>query len=58
MGNLASLVFRDRFGFSPLGAAEPWLPQPDWFDGYAVSDQAGDLSSMLSLYRRPCGPAV
>ena len=31
--------------------AEPWLPQPDWWGGYAVDAQAVDPASMLSLYR-------
>jgi alpha-glucosidase len=32
-------------------AAGPWLPQPDWFAGYAVDRQDGDPSSTLELYR-------
>jgi alpha-glucosidase len=42
----------DGVGFSPDGAADPWLPIPaDWRD-YAVSAQTRDGSSMLTLYRR------
>lgn len=37
-------------GFSTT-AAEPWLPQPDWWGDYAVDAQAVDPASMLSLYR-------
>ncbi|MEV8569265.1 glycoside hydrolase family 13 protein [Streptomyces sp. NPDC051322] len=32
-------------------AAEPWLPQPAGWSDYAAEVQAGDPSSMLSLYR-------
>jgi alpha-glucosidase len=39
-------------GFSPDGAAEPWLPIPADWNRYAVSDQARDGGSMLTLYRR------
>lgn len=39
------------FGFSPR-PAEPWLPQPDDWDRYAVSSQAVDDRSMLAFYRR------
>ncbi|MEV4540381.1 glycoside hydrolase family 13 protein [Micromonospora echinaurantiaca] len=39
------------FGFSPDGAAAPWLPQPaDWKDR-TVRAQTGDPTSMLELYR-------
>ncbi|MCX4387406.1 glycoside hydrolase family 13 protein [Micromonospora peucetia] len=39
------------FGFSPDGAAAPWLPQPaDWKDR-TVRAQTGDATSMLELYR-------
>ncbi|MFI6821104.1 glycoside hydrolase family 13 protein [Micromonospora sp. NPDC050187] len=39
------------FGFSPDGAAAPWLPQPaDWKDR-TVQAQTGDPNSMLELYR-------
>ncbi|MGH8833558.1 MAG: glycoside hydrolase family 13 protein [Actinomycetes bacterium] len=31
--------------------AAPWLPQPDWFAGYAVDRQDGDPGSTLELYR-------
>jgi alpha-glucosidase len=36
------------FGFGDNGA---WLPQPQWFGGYAASTQQGDPSSSLELYR-------
>jgi alpha-glucosidase len=36
-------------GFSP---AEPWLPMPVGWDGFAVDAQAGSASSMLTFYRR------
>jgi alpha-glucosidase len=40
-------------GFSPPGAAAPWLPQPaDWVD-LTVAAQADDRGSMLTLYRTP-----
>jgi alpha-glucosidase len=40
------------FGFSPRGSrACPWLPQPQWFASYAVSEQADNPSATLSLYR-------
>jgi alpha-glucosidase len=40
------------FGFSPEEAtASPWLPQPDWFAGYAAEVQAADRTSTLSLHR-------
>jgi alpha-glucosidase len=42
---------RPTFGFSPAGAADPWLPQPDWFADYAVSTQDGVPESTLSMYR-------
>ena len=39
-------------GFSPDGSAPSWLPVPaDWSE-YAVSRQARDGGSMLTLYRR------
>lgn len=38
------------FGFNDTGLS--WLPQPDWFAGYAVSAQDGVAGSTLSLYRR------
>ncbi|MEU1709217.1 alpha-amylase family glycosyl hydrolase [Streptomyces sp. NPDC005706] len=31
--------------------AEPWLPQPEGWDRYAVDRQAADPDSMLALYR-------
>jgi alpha-glucosidase len=39
-------------GFSPDGAATPWLPVPADWDRYAVSRQARDGGSVLTLYRR------
>jgi alpha-glucosidase len=40
------------FGFSPAGAAgEPWLPQPQWWQGFTAERQQADPLSMLSLYR-------
>ncbi|MGH3516480.1 MAG: glycoside hydrolase family 13 protein [Haloechinothrix sp.] len=40
------------FGFSPADAADgPWLPQPEWFAKYAMSEQHADASSMLALHR-------
>jgi alpha-glucosidase len=38
-------------GFSPDGAAEPWLPQPEWFARFAVETEDADPMSTLSLYR-------
>ncbi|SNX94786.1 alpha-glucosidase [Geodermatophilus sabuli] len=42
----------DGVGFSPDGAAEPWLPIPADWGRYAVSRQAGRNGSTLQLYRR------
>lgn len=39
------------FGFGPDDGRAPWLPQPDWFAGYAVEVEAGDASSTLALAR-------
>ena len=40
------------FGFSPSGTtAEPWLPQPEWFAKYGLSEQLDDAASALSLHR-------
>jgi alpha-glucosidase len=30
----------------------PWLPQPDWFAGFAVDRESADPDSVLSFYRR------
>jgi alpha-glucosidase len=38
-------------GFSPAGAAAPWLPQPQSWADLTVARQSGDPASMLSLYR-------
>ena len=43
------------FGFSPAGAAEPWLPQPAAWKRLAADVQADDPTSMLSLYRAALG---
>ncbi|GAA1058353.1 glycosidase [Agromyces luteolus] len=40
------------FGFGPAGSDASHLPQPSWFGSYAVSAQAPDPSSTLSMYRR------
>ena len=40
---------RPSFGFT---TGMPWLPQPDWFDDFAVSAEEGDPDSVLSFYRR------
>ncbi|GAA2971615.1 glycoside hydrolase family 13 protein [Streptomyces enissocaesilis] len=40
------------FGFSPPDAAAPWLPQPEWFAKYAVSELWSDVDSILALHRR------
>lgn len=43
---------KPNFGFSPAETEnESWLPQPEWFAGYAVAGQEFDASSMLSLVR-------
>ena len=40
------------FGFSPAGAtASPWLPQPEWFASYALSEQYADTASTYALHR-------
>jgi alpha-glucosidase len=39
------------YGFSPDGAAPPWLPQPDWYGDFAASSQEDDVDSTLNLYR-------
>ncbi len=38
-------------GFSPDGAAPPWLPQPEGWARYAAARQEGDPDSVLELYR-------
>ncbi|MEW1686685.1 glycoside hydrolase family 13 protein [Streptomyces sp. NPDC091265] len=38
-------------GFSPEGAAAPWLPQPADWSALTVAAQQGDPESFLSLYR-------
>jgi alpha-glucosidase len=41
-----------NFGFSPSGTtAAPWLPQPEWFAKYALSEQLDDAASTLTLHR-------
>jgi alpha-glucosidase len=39
------------FGFSPVPAAPPWLPQPPEWASHTVQAQDGDPGSMLELYR-------
>jgi alpha-glucosidase len=39
------------FGFSPPGAAPPWLPQPKEWRELTVQAETGDPGSMLELYR-------
>ena len=39
------------FGFSPVGSAEPWLPQPDFWGRLSVQSQDGVPGSTLELYR-------
>lgn len=40
------------FGFSGRSATHlPWLPQPEWFDRFAVDVQEADPGSTLHLYR-------
>jgi alpha-glucosidase len=39
---------QEGFGFS---AADPWLPQPDWFADHAVDRQVSSGESTLHLYR-------
>ena len=43
--------FATPFGFSPPGAAAPWLPQPADWGARTVEAQTGDAGSMLELYR-------
>ncbi len=40
------------FGFSPPGAAEPWLPVPPAWRDLTVAAQLADPASTLALYRR------
>jgi alpha-glucosidase len=42
---------RPPYGFSPDGAAPPWLDQPGDWASLTVESQSSDPSSMLSLYR-------
>ncbi len=39
-------------GFSPAGAAAPWMPQPEGWDRFAADLQEGDPNSVLNTYRR------
>jgi alpha-glucosidase len=39
------------FGFSPVDAPAPWLPQPSGWAARTVAAETGDPSSMLELYR-------
>jgi alpha-glucosidase len=43
---------KSPFGFSPSGAADPWLPQPDSWRQYTVEALEHDPGSMLALYRQ------
>jgi alpha-glucosidase len=40
------------FGFSPTGAAAPWLPQPNSWRDHTVAALDSDPDSILNLYRR------
>lgn len=40
-----------NYGFSPAGAAAPWLPQPSGWARLAVSEEQGVPGSTLELYR-------
>ena len=42
---------RPPYGFSPDGAAPPWLDPPEDWAPLTVDAESGDASSMLSLYR-------
>lgn len=39
------------FGFSPAGAAAPWLPQPPTWGEHSVEREAADPHSMLAWYK-------
>ncbi|MFB7088459.1 glycoside hydrolase family 13 protein [Streptomyces sp. NPDC056296] len=43
---------QEPYGFSPDGAARPWLPQPASWAPLSVAAQENDPASMLHLYRR------
>ena len=43
---------RSPFGFGPSDAAEPWLPQPEWFAAYTAEVAERDADSHLHLTRR------
>lgn len=42
----------EHFGFGPAGSALPWLPQPAWFQQYALDAQLGDPHSTRNIYAR------
>jgi alpha-glucosidase len=42
---------RPPYGFSPEGAARPWLDQPDDWERLTVAAQSETTTSMLALYR-------
>ncbi|MGW1124400.1 glycoside hydrolase family 13 protein [Streptomyces sp. NPDC002526] len=42
----------EPYGFSPDGAASPWLPQPATWAGLTAAAQDADPHSMLTLYRQ------
>src|SRR5262249_12891006 len=48
-GPLPRDAAQPAFGVSAGGA---WLPQPDWFAGYAVTDEWADPGSVLNLHAR------
>ncbi len=39
-------------GFSPEGAAAPWMPQPEGWEQFAADRQESDPNSTLNTYRR------
>lgn len=43
---------RAPYGFSPDGAAPPWLPQPEGWGRFTVAAEHGDPRSTLTLYRQ------
>src|SRR6266480_3767394 len=42
---------RPPYEFSPVGAAHPWLEQPDNWGRLSVAAQSESTTSMLALYR-------
>ena len=41
----------ETYGFSPRGAAQPWLPQPASWSRLSAEAQEGDAASTLEMYR-------